>query len=120
MTVFNRRVSPFGHRRFKACTRLPDAFRSVPRPSSALDAKASPVRLLSLVSFCGDRDLALVLSLSVCLMLLRYRSYSILNVPVGLDRLELSTSPLSEERSNQLSYRPMLVELSVVQPRWQP
>jgi hypothetical protein len=38
------RVSPFGHPRIKACTRLPEAFRSVPRPSSALDAKASTVR----------------------------------------------------------------------------
>jgi hypothetical protein len=44
------RVSPFGHHRLVACTRLPDAFRSVPRPSSALDARASPVRLLSLRS----------------------------------------------------------------------
>jgi hypothetical protein len=40
------RVSPFGYRRFFTCTRFPDAFRSVPRPSSALDARASPVRLL--------------------------------------------------------------------------
>ncbi len=52
----HRRVSPFGYHRFSACTRLPDAFRSVPRPSSALDAWASPVRLASLVSCCGDRD----------------------------------------------------------------
>jgi hypothetical protein len=44
------RVSPFGHHRLVACTRLPDAFRSVPRPSSALDARASPVRLFSLRS----------------------------------------------------------------------
>ena len=33
-----RRVSPFGHPRIYACTRLPEAFRSVPRPSSALGA----------------------------------------------------------------------------------
>ena len=57
--VFHRRVSPFGHRRFAACTRLPDAFRSVPRPSSALDAQASPVRPLSLVFLsCGDTALS--------------------------------------------------------------
>ena len=49
------RVSPFGHHRLPACTRLPDAFRSVPRPSSALDAQASPVRLLVLVPSSGDR-----------------------------------------------------------------
>ena len=29
---------------YNACTRLPEAFRSVPRPSSALSAKASTVR----------------------------------------------------------------------------
>ena len=40
----SERVSPFGHPRINACTRLPEAYRSVPRPSSALDAKASTVR----------------------------------------------------------------------------
>jgi hypothetical protein len=29
---------------YNACTRLPEAYRSVPRPSSALDAKAFTVR----------------------------------------------------------------------------
>jgi hypothetical protein len=52
--LFAARVSPFGHRRLFARTRLPDAFRSVPRPSSALDAQASPVRLLLLFLSCGD------------------------------------------------------------------
>ena len=32
------RVSPFGHLRINACLQLPAAFRSLPRPSSALDA----------------------------------------------------------------------------------
>jgi hypothetical protein len=49
LPLFTVWVSPFGHRRLFACTRLPDAFRSVPRPSSALDTQASPVRLLSLL-----------------------------------------------------------------------
>ena len=35
------RVSPFGHPRIEACSQLPEAFRSLPRPSSALGAKAS-------------------------------------------------------------------------------
>src|SRR3954453_5084023 len=35
------RVSPFGHPRINACSQLPEAFRSLPRPSSALGAKAS-------------------------------------------------------------------------------
>src|ERR1700722_5374922 len=37
-------VSPFGHPRIKACLRLPEAFRSLPRPSSSVGAKASTVR----------------------------------------------------------------------------
>jgi hypothetical protein len=36
-----RWVSPFGHPWIKACSQLPTAFRSVPRPSSPLSAKAS-------------------------------------------------------------------------------
>jgi hypothetical protein len=35
------RVSPFGHPRITACSQLPEAFRCLPRPSSALGAKAS-------------------------------------------------------------------------------
>ena len=38
-----QRVSPFGDPRIGACSRLPEAYRSVPRPSSAFDAKASTV-----------------------------------------------------------------------------
>ena len=37
------RVSPFGHPRIKACLRLPEAYRSLPRPSSPFCAKASTV-----------------------------------------------------------------------------
>ena len=36
-------VSPFGNPRIDACTQLPEAYRSVPRPSSALGAKAFTV-----------------------------------------------------------------------------
>ena len=35
------RVSPFGHPWITACSQLPEAFRCLPRPSSALGAKAS-------------------------------------------------------------------------------
>ncbi len=38
------RVAPFGYPWIKACRRLPRAFRSPPRPSSALGAKASTTR----------------------------------------------------------------------------
>jgi hypothetical protein len=34
-------VSPFGNPRIKACLPLPEAYRSLPRPSSPADAKAS-------------------------------------------------------------------------------
>ena len=34
-------VAPFGNPRIKACLRLPEAYRSLPRPSSPLCAKAS-------------------------------------------------------------------------------
>ena len=39
-----RGVAPFGYRRINACLPLPDAFRSLPRPSSPVGAKASTVR----------------------------------------------------------------------------
>ena len=39
-----RRVSPFGHPRITGRSRLPAAFRSLPRPSSPPGAKASPAR----------------------------------------------------------------------------
>ena len=38
------RVSPFGNLRVKGCLRLTEAYRSLPRPSSAPDAKAFPLR----------------------------------------------------------------------------
>jgi hypothetical protein len=37
-------VAPFGHLRVKACLRLTEAFRSLPRPSSTPGAKAFTVR----------------------------------------------------------------------------
>ena len=40
----SRRVSPFGHPRIPACLQLPEAYRSLLRPSSSADAKASIVR----------------------------------------------------------------------------
>ena len=38
---YSRGVSPFGYLRINACSQLPEAFRCLPRPSSALGAKAS-------------------------------------------------------------------------------
>src|SRR3954464_5826423 len=44
----SRRVSPFGHPRINAYVRLPEAFRSLSRPSSPVRAQASTVRPCSL------------------------------------------------------------------------
>ena len=44
---FPRQVSSFGHPRIDACMQLPEAYRSLPRPSSPTRTKASPV--LSLI-----------------------------------------------------------------------
>ena len=43
MSHYRHRVSPFGNPRIKACLPLPEAYRSLPRPSSPADAKASVV-----------------------------------------------------------------------------
>ena len=45
------RVPPFGHPRINGRSRLPAAYRSLPRPSSPPGAKASPVRLTVLVAY---------------------------------------------------------------------
>ena len=39
-------VAPFGNLRIKACLRLPEAYRSLPRPSSPVVAKAFIMRPL--------------------------------------------------------------------------
>ena len=43
-TVLLCRVSPFGNLRIKGYLHLPEAYRSLSRPSSAPDAKAFPLR----------------------------------------------------------------------------
>src|SRR5215510_3538701 len=42
------RVVPFGNLRINACLPLPEAYRSLPRPSSAANAKASAIYPYSL------------------------------------------------------------------------
>ena len=53
-------VAPFGHSRIKACSRLPMTFRSVPRPSSPPDAKASTECSYRALSQCVSRQLSVV------------------------------------------------------------
>ena len=45
--VATGRVSPFGHPGITAHVQLPQAYRSLSRPSSPLDAKASTVCLIA-------------------------------------------------------------------------
>src|SRR5215213_9090361 len=52
----SRRVSPFGHPRINAYVRLPEAFRSLSRPSSPVRAKASTVRPCSLDRIFSHAD----------------------------------------------------------------
>ena len=49
-------VSPFGNLRIKAHLQLPEAYRSLSRPSSAPDAKAFPLRSFSLDLFRSLRS----------------------------------------------------------------
>ena len=42
--ILSMRVSPFGYPRINGYLLLPEAFRSLSRPSSALSAKAFPLR----------------------------------------------------------------------------
>ena len=52
-------VAPFGHPGIKACSQLPRAFRSVPRPSSPLGAKAStrcPSHARKHTGLCPKKD----------------------------------------------------------------
>jgi hypothetical protein len=72
------RVAPFGHYRIKGRLHLPGNFRSLPRPSSSLVAKASPMRSYSLpysfafqFSYCS-----LVIALYSLPLLLKFPSLS--------------------------------------------
>ena len=126
-----RRVSPFGYLRFNVCLRLPAAFRSWPRPSSASGAKASAlcfIRLIRLVLFFLRRahsvlmkswmfplnlTLSLLLSSSLFALFVAIVQLSRCFFPelllVGWSGLEPPTSRLSGGCSNQLSYQPTLV-----------
>ena len=69
-----RRVPPFGHLRINSCLQIPGAFRSLPRPSSLSEAKASSVRSSSLflVLFCESHLTTFVSCVySFCLMKLQ-------------------------------------------------
>ena len=53
---YQRRVAPFGNLRINVCLPLPEAYRSLPRPSSPADAKASIVCPYTLDQKIGHLD----------------------------------------------------------------
>ena len=126
-------VSPFGYPRIKAYLRLPVAFRSLSRPSSAPGAKAFPLRsfLLDLLYVGLARLLLLpqideyllpylpvrlphshLFSLSSQYLFMQFSRCPAGFLPrMGSSRLELPTSRLSGARSNHLSYEPVWLSL---------
>ncbi len=91
------RVSPFGHPRIMGRSRLPAAFRSLPRPSSPPGAKASPVRLLVLVAYRASPAALAASGLRVSSLFLYLSCFSVVqlfNYPVGLPTEQLQTSNL--------------------------
>ena len=57
MCFFSHRVPPFGYPRIVVYLRLPEAFRSLLRPSSALYAKAFTVRPFSFNHPCHQIEI---------------------------------------------------------------
>ena len=76
------RVSPFGHPRINGYLLLPEAFRSLSRPSSAPDAKAFPLRSFQL-------DLSPFSQRLVREFLVLFENYA------GLQRFEIVCHPAS-------------------------
>ena len=87
------RVSTFGHPRVEACLRLTVAFRSLPRPSSALGARASALCSCSL-DFFLDPETILTVSLCLYEISISYLVYLSVNA-TGLLYLTLRSVSLS-------------------------
>ena len=119
------RVPPFGYPRIVACLQLPVAFRSWPRPSSAVGALASTLCSSSL-DYSPETNVSVFLSftyfdwsfdslffplqLSRCAV--NFFTFQGKSLVVGRSGLEPPTSRLSGECSNRLSYQPMKWRIS--------
>ena len=90
--VLLRWVSPFGNPRIKAHLRLPVAYRSLSRPSSALSAKAFPLRPLQL-NLSGR-------SVSRPAVITRIRKISVL---LAIFVVDLSIFPNNKRQNQSLS-----------------
>ena len=90
------RVSPFGHLRIKAYVRLPGAFRSLSRPSSAPSAKASALRSSSL-AVPRHPPCALLRLTNKCLSTFLFYGSSLFTLELfyGLSRMSAGLSRLS-------------------------
>ena len=80
--VLRRRVAPFGYPRINGYLLLPEAFRSLSRPSSAPDAKAFPLRSFQL-------DLSLFSQRLVREFLVLFENYA------GFTKIEIVCHPAS-------------------------
>ena len=123
------RVTPFGNHRVNACLRLSDAYRSLPRPSSPVGAKAFTMRPLNfallLIPFIGrccqrpklNGDILSAFadgSINCFLPCMQFSKNQFLKEQtrgialrmVGRTGLEPVTPALSRRCSNQLSYMP--------------
>ena len=108
------------------CLPLPEAYRSLPRPSSPVDAKASVVRpyifsrkqkknTLVLDYYCNSQTMQFSKN-HPCLCRVHispkaenfrtFSAFALANSLVGVPGIEPGTSSLSGMRSNQLSYTP--------------
>ena len=130
--TFSMRIAPFGYLRINVCLQLPAAFRSLPRPSSAPDAKAFSLRSYQLDHFelCSHLLLkAFTKNFCFSLIVVKIPDFFVVYFPhlhlpfplfnfqvaiseaffasmVGTSGLEPPTSRLSGVRSNLLSYEP--------------
>jgi hypothetical protein len=100
----SRWVAPFGNPRITACLRLPEAFRSSPRPSSAPGAKASTVRPFQLhLRSCSSYSV-----LFRCYRDLAFHSISHFQGACGgAKRIRTADPLLARQVLSQLSYSPI-------------
>ena len=107
-------IAPFGNLRIKVYLPLPEAYRSLSRPSSPDGAKASVVRPYTLsrkilIKLKPSRSVYVAFFFPETFNCQRSKIHS--NHPqrvkvVGVPGIEPGTSSLSGTRSNQLSYTP--------------
>ena len=99
------RVSPFGNLRIKVCSQLPEAYRSVLRPSSPLNAKASTKRpfhtLLNSQTFFIQKRVKIkfVIKYKYHLILISYLRFKKTHRLVEADGIEPTTYSLQSYRS---------------------